>query len=134
MAGAATGNITIGAGTAPLCTAPSSSTIALGNYNGTAAVTGNASILFKCTKTTPFTIELKPNQGRLTSTNGTLNTSPPNATPVAYTLDTDTFTGTGNGLGISASQVGGTPNVTVAAGQSPIPGRYSDIITILVTY
>jgi spore coat protein U-like protein len=134
MAGTKRGTVTVGASTMAVCTAPGTYNITLGNYNGTLAVTGSAGIMFKCTKTTPFTITLKPNQGRVGSTNGTLNTTPVNATPIAYTLDTDIFTGTGNGLSLSGAQVGGTPNVTVAAGQSPIPGTYSDIITIEVTY
>jgi spore coat protein U-like protein len=129
-----TGTISIGASTTPKCTAPGNYNIALGPYNGIAAVTGNAVITFKCTKNTPFTIKLNPNSGAVASTSGTLNTSPVNLTPIAYTIDTDTFTGTGNGLALSAATVGGTPNVTVAAGQNPIPGTYSDTINIVVTY
>jgi spore coat protein U-like protein len=134
MAGAKTGTITVGATTAAVCTSPGTYRIDLGNYNGTSAVTGNATIAFKCTKSTPFTIKLKPNGGAA-STNGSLRTFPvSNATPIAYTLDSDTFTGNGNGLTVSAANIGATPNVTVAADQNPIPGNYSDTITIEVTY
>jgi spore coat protein U-like protein len=126
--------IVVGASTAPLCTAPGNYNIALGNYNGISPLTGNATIAFKCTKTTPFTIKLSPNSGAIPSVNGTLNTTPANNTPIAYTLDSATFTGTGNGLTVSAATVGAIPNVNVAAGQNPIPGSYSDTINIVVTY
>jgi spore coat protein U-like protein len=90
-------------------------------------------IAFRCTKNTNYTLKLKPNGGRQ-STSGTLNTSPVNTTPIAYTLDSAEFTGTGNGLTRSAGSIGGDPIVTVASGQNPKPGSYSDVITIEVTY
>jgi spore coat protein U-like protein len=133
MAGTTTGTITVGATTAAACTPPGTYTIALGNYNGISPVTGSANIVFKCTKSTAFTIKLKPNGG-VASTSGSLKTSPANTTPILYTLDSDTFTGNGNGLAVSAANIGATSNVTVAAGQNPIPGSYSDTITIEVTY
>lgn len=134
MAGTSTGNVRVGATTAALCTAPGAYTVGLGNYNGTAAiVTPNVMIAFRCTKNTPFTMRLKPNGG-VQSTNGTLKTTPPNTTPIAYTLDSAEFSGAGNGLTRGAGTVGGDPVVSVAAGQSPIPGTYSDVITIEVTY
>ena len=121
------------------CTAPGNYTVVLPNYDGTDR-SASASIKFKCTKNTFFTIDLFPGNGRVISSSGTLKSAAPgNTTPIAYTVKVggtprSTFTGRGNGLSGAAAEVGATPFIHPTAGQDPEPGTYSDTIGIVVTY
>jgi spore coat protein U-like protein len=130
-----TGTINVNAITTKTCTAPGTYTVNLGEYNGTNLVSGTAIIQFKCTASTPATTRLIPSGSAVAASNGTLKTSPANATPISYTLTPgNTFTGFGSGLGSTANFVGANVTVNVAAGQNPIPGAYSDTIAIEVSY
>jgi spore coat protein U-like protein len=139
-AGTQSGSFTVGSTTAKNCTNPIAANITLPNYDGTAQVTGNTFIYFKCTRTTPVTTTLKP--GGVVSSSGTLNTSPVNSTPINYTISPFPFTtgpghiytGTGSGLSSTANFVTAIPNIVVPAGQNPIPGTYSDTITVEVSF
>lgn len=129
--------MTIGANVAKSCTAPGAYTVSLGNYNGTSAVSGTSNVLFKCTFGTFYTVKLKP-AGGAEASNGTLKSSP-NTTPINYNLTYNgllksRYTGLGSGLNPGAGFIAVTPTVVVPANQSPIPGSYSDTVTIEVSY
>ena len=107
----------------------------MGECNDTIAKSGTTTIQFKCTRTTPSIVRLKPSGSAVASSNGTLKTSPPNGTPISYTLTpNNTFTANGSGLGSLAGSSSISPSVNVAANQNPIPGNYSDTITVEVVY
>jgi spore coat protein U-like protein len=131
--------INVGTNIGKSCTSPGNYTVVLPNYDGTDR-SASASIKFKCTKNTPFTIELFPGNGRTTASNGTLKSAAPgNTTPITYTIQVGStlrnrFTGRGNGLSGIAAEVGATPFIHPTAGQDPEPGTYSDTIGIVVTY
>jgi spore coat protein U-like protein len=131
-------SVNVGANIGKSCTAPGNYTVTLPNYDGTDRP-GSASIKFKCTKNTPYTIELFPGNGMVKSSSGTLTLGRGGATPIAYTIKVgstlvNTFTGRGSGLGPFAGEVGATPVIHPTAGQDPEPGLYSDTIGIKVTY
>jgi spore coat protein U-like protein len=119
------------------CTAPDNSIITLPNYNGTDR-SASANIKFKCTKNTPFKIELFPSNSTVPSSKGTLK-SPKNTTPIKYTVKVgttpiSTFSGRGNGLSAGAAEVGAKPEIHPTPNQDPEPGIYSDNIGIKVSY
>ncbi len=127
-----TGTITVGAGTAALCTAPTAVSVALGNYNGTGVATGSTDVTFRCTATTPATVTLLSASAGGTTTGGKLS-SPAGTTPINYTFTGNNTPVTGTGL--SAGQDITVPvGVNVAAGQNPAPATYEDTINVTVTY
>lgn len=135
MAQTATGSFNVNATTTKFCTNPLAANISLGEYNGTATKTGSTNITFKCTFFTIASIKLKPGGSAVAASSGTLKTSPTNSTPVNYTLTPgSTFTGIGSGLGNTAFDILVAPVVNVAANQNPIPGNYSDTITVEISY
>jgi spore coat protein U-like protein len=135
MAGTSTGTITIGAGTAALCTAPTATSVALGNYDGTAAVSGTTSVVFRCTNTTLATVTLLSNSVGGTNLAGKLSDAvTPTSTPINYTFSGDGLTAQGTGLSAAINDISTPVTVNVAGGQNPAPGTYSDTIKITVTY
>jgi spore coat protein U-like protein len=132
MAGTTSGTLTVGAGTAALCTAPTATTIALGNYDGTATKTGTSSIVFRCTNTTTGTVTLQSASAGGTSTTGKLS-DPATTTPIDYAFTGDGATATGTGL-TTGNNISTSVGVNVLAGQNPAPGTYEDTINITVTY
>lgn len=132
-------NLNVNAIIGKSCTAPSNYTVTLPDYDGTDR-SASATITFKCTSNTRFTIDLFPGNSRVRSSNGTLKSADPgNTTPIAYTVQSQgssvsRFTGRGSGLSAGAALVGATPEIHPTAGQDPEPGSYSDTIGIVVTY
>jgi spore coat protein U-like protein len=118
------GTFTLGATTTKLCIAPSASNIALGEYNGTVAVTGTTTIKYKCTNSTPSTLTI-------TSANGGLLKDGANS--FAYT---GSAAAPGNGFGVNASAANVTSvyTATVAADLAPVPGNYTDTLSVVVNY
>jgi spore coat protein U-like protein len=119
------------------CTAPDNYGITLPTYDGTDQ-SGSASIKFKCTKNTPFKIELFPGNSIVPSSNGTLKSSK-NTTPIKYTVKVgttpvNTFNGRGNGLSAGAAEVVATPEIHPNPNQNPEPDIYSDKIGVKVSY
>jgi spore coat protein U-like protein len=130
------GVITVNAITTKFCTTPSNITIPLGEYNGTVAVGPTAAnVTFKCTNGTAATVAFSSastssgNSGNLLGGNPALP-----ATPIAYTYSTSGTSGTGNGLNSAAAALTSTANISIAAGQAPTVGSYTDTINVTVSY
>jgi spore coat protein U-like protein len=134
MAGTTNGTINVGATTLASCTAPSAVAIALGNYDGTALVTGTTNVVFKCTNTSTGTVTLLSASATGTATGGTLSGG--TTTPIAYTFTgNNTVSPQGNGLAGAAADISVPVTATIAAGENPIPSlTYADIINVTVTY
>jgi spore coat protein U-like protein len=130
MAQSVTSSFTVGAGAPKSCTTPSALNVGLGNYDGTAAVTQNNTITFKCTNTTPATVTLLSTNAP-SNTGGNLKNG---ANTIAYTMTGNGSTATGSGITAGAAAISVLSAVTVAAGQNPVPGAYSDTVSITVTY
>jgi spore coat protein U-like protein len=132
MAGTQTGTVTVGASTAAFCTQPTTQTIALGNYDGRLPATGSSAVTFRCTTSTPATVTLLSASTGGTNAAGQL-TDLATSTPINYTFTGDGATRTGTGL-TTGNDISTSVGVTVAAGQNPAPGTYSDTINVTVTY
>jgi spore coat protein U-like protein len=133
----ATGNINVSSTTTKLCTDPVAAPLNLGEYNGTVAVSGSSNVTFKCTNTTPATVTISTissgaasgTAGKLTATNGITNT------PIDYTMSiTSGGSQTGAGLGTSVPDLITVVGFNVPANQNPVPGPYSDTVSVTVTY
>ena len=116
---------------------------------GDAVTPGSTAIVVNCSKSTPFTVGLKPSNNDTTGAGVMAGPSP--ATPIAYQLHqttaagavwgnvagTNTMAGTGAGMGsIAAQQVSFTAFATVPAGATDAVtlGAYNDLVTVTVTY
>jgi hypothetical protein len=131
----AAGAIGVGALTTKLCTTPNSSAVALGTYTGVTAIGPIATTAtFKCTKTTPVvSVEFKSLSTGSTTGGNLVNLLNPGS-PIAYTFTAPTVPGPGAGLSGGAASLTTTSNVSVAAGQDPVPGAAADVIQVRVTY
>ena len=128
------GTINVSATTLPLCTAPGNINVALGQYNGTTTIAATNNILFKCTSGTTGTVTLtSANATTNPNTSGNL-VSPAGTTPIAYTFTGNGSSGIGTGLTASASNISIPSVISVPTGQNPIPGSYSDTISVTVSY
>lgn len=118
----------------------SASNLNFGTYTG-AVLNSTSMISVSCTKNAPYYVGLDPGRAtgatvttrKLTSGTHTLNyalySNSTRTTNWGNTVGTDTVTGTGSGNSQSLTVYGQIP-----AGQSLIPGTYSDTITATITY
>ena len=128
------------------CQTPSTNTLAFGTYNPALASANDASttLTVRCTGGTPIVVSLNKGtttgasiaQRKLVSGTNTLNynlyTSSARTTVWGETASVDTVSGTGSGLG---TDVTFTVYGRIPPGQNnAVPGNYSDLITVTVTY
>ena len=132
MAQSAISTITVNAATTKACLAPAAITVALGEYNGTAAITNTGAISFKCTNTTPATVVLTSASTALNGSGELRNTA--GTTPIAYSFTGNNTTVVGSGLGTTASFINAAYGIAVAADQNPVPASYTDTINVSVNY
>lgn len=126
------------------CQTPSTNTLAFGTYapaNNSDAIT---TVNVRCTGGTPIVVSLNKGtttgasiaQRKLVSGANTLNynlyTNSARSTVWGETASVDTRSGTGSGLGtdVTFTVFGRIPSGQVNA----VPGNYSDLITVTVTY
>jgi len=138
FAGTETGSMTVSATVEAAClmtTAP----LAFGSYTGL-AISGTANFSISCTNSTPYTLALNAGSStgatvstrKMTSTGGTLAYALYRDSARTLNWGTDvgtTYSGTGSGSAQSVSIYG-----SVASGQQPTPGSYSDVVTATLTY
>jgi spore coat protein U-like protein len=125
------GVVTVNATTTKFCTTPSNITVSLGEYNGTAAVGPNpGAVNFRCTNTTPATVVFS-SASTASATGGKLLNG---ANNIVYTYTTAGTSVIGTGLATAANDLTSTANISIAAGQNPVPGSYSDTINVSVNY
>lgn len=141
------GTITVSATVQATCSATSAN-LAFGAYTpGAGAKTGSAAISVKCTKNTPFTVALDKG----TTTGGSLaqRLMASGTNTLEYNLFTSAALTTvfGDGTGTTAMAPGtgtGVSNVVTitafgnlpdsANNQLAVPGSYSDVVNVSVTY
>jgi spore coat protein U-like protein len=124
------------------CVINSTATLNFGSQGVLVAnVNGTSALAVQCTNTTPYNIGLDQGQGSGATVAARKMTNGPNT--ITYTLysdtnrtvlwgntvGTNTVTGTGNGASQSYIVYGRVPPQT-----TPMPGAYSDTITVVVTY
>lgn len=134
----------------PNCLVSTSGNINFGSYDGSAAKTGSADVLVRCSNLTPYTVKLSAGTTtgatfaqRLLAGNGSNKLQYNLYTTNAYATiwgDGSASTGTvpGTGSGMSATQVkthtvfGQLPNSV--ANQDAPTGTYQDTVTVTVEY
>lgn len=127
--------------TVPAQCSVTASALAFGSY-AASATDATASISVTCTNGTTYTVALDAGTGAGATTSARLMSGPSGAT-LSYnlyrdaarsltwgnTIGTDVQSGTGNGTAQALTVYGRIP-----AAQYPIPGTYTDTVTVTVTY
>lgn len=127
--------------TVPATCQISATNLSFGNFTG-AQVQATSTISVTCTDTTPYTVGLGPGTASGATVTSRAMTGPSSAT-LGYGLYSDSTdtTNWGNTAGtneVSGTGTGSAQTLTVygliPAGTMPIPGSYTDTITVTVTY
>lgn len=127
--------------TVPASCQVSATNLNFGNFTGT-QLQATSTISVTCTDTTPYTVGLGPGTAAGATVTSRQMTGPSSAT-LGYGLYSDATDSTNWGNTSGTNEVSGTGTGSaqaltvyglIPAGSMPIPGSYTDTITITVTY